>query len=36
LDKHARETKNRAGFILITAVPAVETAVQALNLGADR
>jgi DNA-binding NtrC family response regulator len=34
--KHARETNNRAGFILITAVPAVETTVQALNLGADR
>jgi DNA-binding NtrC family response regulator len=34
--KHARQHRSPAGFILITAVPAVETAIQALNLGADR
>ena len=32
----ARESGNPAAFILITAVPTVTTAVQALNLGADR
>ncbi|MBI1940698.1 MAG: sigma-54-dependent Fis family transcriptional regulator [Acidobacteria bacterium] len=32
----ARESGNPAAFILITAVPTVSTAVQALNLGADR
>jgi two-component system, NtrC family, response regulator PilR len=34
--KHARQHHSSAGFILITAVPAVETAIQALNLGANR
>jgi two-component system, NtrC family, response regulator PilR len=34
--KHARQYHSSAGFILITAVPAVETAIQALNLGANR
>jgi two-component system, NtrC family, response regulator PilR len=33
---HARQHHSSAGFILITAVPAVETAIQALNLGANR
>src|SRR6516225_11249815 len=33
--KHARRHHSSAGFILITAVPAVETAIQALNLGAN-
>jgi two-component system response regulator PilR (NtrC family) len=32
----ARESGNPAAFILITAVPTVTTAVQALNLGANR
>jgi two-component system, NtrC family, response regulator PilR len=34
--RHARQHNSSAGFILITAVPAVETAIQALNLGANR
>jgi two-component system, NtrC family, response regulator PilR len=34
--KHARRHGNSVGFILITAVPAVETTIQALNLGANR
>jgi DNA-binding NtrC family response regulator len=34
--RHARHQHSSAGFILITAVPAVETAIQALNLGANR
>jgi two-component system, NtrC family, response regulator PilR len=34
--KHARQQGSSAGFILITAVPAVETAIQALNMGANR
>jgi len=33
--RHARQHHSSAGFILITAVPAVETAIQALNLGAN-
>jgi two-component system response regulator PilR (NtrC family) len=33
---HARETRNPAAFILITAVPSMPTAIQALNLGAYR
>jgi two-component system response regulator PilR (NtrC family) len=33
---HARQNLSSAGFILITAVPAAETAIQALNLGANR
>jgi len=32
----ARETRNPAAFILITAVPTMSTAIQALNLGAHR
>lgn len=34
--EHARTTRNPAYFILITAVPKVGTAIQALNLGAYR
>jgi two-component system, NtrC family, response regulator PilR len=34
--ERARETRNPAAFILITAVPTVTTAIQALNLGAYR
>ncbi len=34
--EHARATRNPASFILITAVPRLSTAVQALNLGAYR
>ncbi|MFZ0962173.1 MAG: sigma-54 dependent transcriptional regulator [Terriglobia bacterium] len=34
--QYARETRNPAGFILITAVPTMTTAIQALNLGAYR
>ena len=34
--QYARETHNRAAFILITAVPTVSTAIQAVNLGAYR
>lgn len=34
--RHARDHQSTAGFVLITAVPAVETAIQALNLGANR
>jgi two-component system, NtrC family, response regulator PilR len=34
--EHARETRNPAAFILITAVPTMPTAIQALNLGAYR
>lgn len=34
--EHARATRNPAAFILITAVPTVSTAIQALNLGAYR
>jgi two-component system response regulator PilR (NtrC family) len=34
--QHARQHHSSAGFIFITAVPAVETAIQALNLGANR
>lgn len=34
--EHARSTRNPASFILITAVPKLSTAVQALNLGAYR
>jgi two-component system response regulator PilR (NtrC family) len=34
--EYARETRNPAGFILITAVPTMSTAIQALNLGAHR
>jgi two-component system response regulator PilR (NtrC family) len=34
--QYARETRNPAGFILITAVPTMSTAIQALNLGAYR
>ncbi|HZT69080.1 MAG TPA: sigma-54 dependent transcriptional regulator [Terriglobia bacterium] len=33
---HARETHSPAAFILITAVPTMPTAIQALNLGAYR
>src|SRR3974377_316852 len=33
--RHARQHHSSAGFILITAVPAVETAIQALDLGAN-
>lgn len=33
---HARATNSRAPFILITAVPTMPTAIQALNLGAYR
>jgi DNA-binding NtrC family response regulator len=32
--EHARATKRRAPFILMTALPTVATAIQALNLGA--
>ncbi len=34
--EYARQTRNPAIFILITAVPTVDTAIQALNLGAYR
>lgn len=34
--QHARATRNPASFILITAVPKLDTAIQALNLGAYR
>jgi DNA-binding NtrC family response regulator len=34
--KYARETRNPAPFILITAVPTASTAITALNLGAYR
>ncbi len=34
--EHARSGRNPAGFIMITAVPTVSTAIQALNLGAYR
>jgi two-component system response regulator PilR (NtrC family) len=34
--EYARESRNPAGFILITAVPTVSTAITALNLGAHR
>jgi two-component system response regulator PilR (NtrC family) len=34
--KHSRETHSAAAFILITAVPTMSTAIQALNLGAYR
>jgi two-component system response regulator PilR (NtrC family) len=34
--EYARETRNPAAFILITAVPTVSTAITALNLGACR
>ncbi len=34
--QYAHETRNPAGFILITAVPTMTTAIQALNLGAYR
>src|ERR1035441_206485 len=34
--EYAHETRNPAGFILITAVPTMSTAIQALNLGAHR
>ncbi len=34
--EHARATRNPASFILITAVPKLDTAIQALNLGAYR
>jgi two-component system response regulator PilR (NtrC family) len=34
--EHARATQNPAAFILITAVPTVSTAIEALNLGAYR
>jgi DNA-binding NtrC family response regulator len=34
--EYARETRNLATFILITAVPTVSTAIQAMNLGAYR
>jgi len=34
--QYARETRNPAAFILITAVPTMSTAIQALNLGAYR
>ncbi|HET7214675.1 MAG TPA: sigma-54 dependent transcriptional regulator [Terriglobia bacterium] len=34
--QHARETHNPAAFILITAVPTMPTAIEALNLGAYR
>ncbi|HUX11110.1 MAG TPA: response regulator, partial [Terriglobia bacterium] len=33
---HARSTRNPAAFILITAVPSMPSAIQALNLGAYR
>ena len=34
--QYARETHNPTGFILITAVPTMTTAIEALNLGAHR
>ncbi|MGH7836257.1 MAG: sigma-54-dependent transcriptional regulator, partial [Candidatus Binataceae bacterium] len=34
--EHARATRNPAAFVLITAVPTVDTAIQALELGAYR
>jgi two-component system response regulator PilR (NtrC family) len=34
--EYARETRNPAAFLLITAVPTMSTAIQALNLGAYR
>ena len=34
--EYAHETRNPAAFILITAVPTMSTAIQALNLGAYR
>ena len=34
--EHARQSRNPAAFVLITAVPTVSTAVDALNLGAYR
>ena len=34
--EHARATKSRAPFILMTAVPTMATAIQAVNLGAYR
>jgi len=34
--EHARNTRSPAAFIFITAVPSLETAIQALNLGAYR
>ncbi|MFZ0964281.1 MAG: response regulator [Terriglobia bacterium] len=34
--EHARATKIRAPFILMTAVPTMATAIQAVNLGAYR
>ncbi len=34
--EYVRETRNPAGFIIITAVPTMTTAIQALNLGAYR
>jgi len=34
--KYAHETRNPAGFIVITAVPTMSTAIEALNLGAYR
>lgn len=34
--EHARSTRNPAAFVLITAVPTMPTAIQALNLGAYR
>src|ERR1700693_4680135 len=34
--EHARSTQSRAPFILITAVPTLPTAIQALTLGAYR
>jgi DNA-binding NtrC family response regulator len=34
--EHARAAKIRTPFILMTAVPTMSTAIEALNLGADR
>jgi DNA-binding NtrC family response regulator len=34
--EHARATKNLAPFILMTAVPTMSTAIDAVNLGAYR
>jgi DNA-binding NtrC family response regulator len=34
--QHARATKSRAPFILMTAVPSMSTAINAVNLGAYR
>jgi len=34
--EHAHATKSRAPFILMTAVPTMSTAIQAVNLGAYR